>query len=260
MKPLERKRKGSRDKGLGSKRSYTLKPIPKWVLKFRHADDSPHPYAWEVNAPTPKLRGIVHLVMSPLSLVAGLTIITLVGELRGRITIGIFTLTAVTLFTCSALYHRVKWSDKYRALWRRIDHSNIPILIAGTYTPFAIYLLDRNSAKLLLIAVWVGALLIAALRIGWINAPRWLYVIAYIALGWAAIAFMPQFLKTGGVAIFVLILIGGVLYSAGGIIYALRKPNFSINWFGFHELFHALTAVAFTTHFVAAALTVFLKN
>jgi hemolysin III len=154
----------------------------------------------------------------------------------------------------------VKWSDKYRALWRRIDHSNIPILIAGTYTPFAIYLLDRNSAKLLLIAVWVGALLIAALRIGWINAPRWLYVIAYIALGWAAIAFMPQFLKTGGVAIFVLILIGGVLYSAGGVIYALRKPNFSINWFGFHELFHALTAIAFTTHFVAAALTVFLKN
>jgi len=208
----------------------------------------------------PKLRGIVHLVMSPLSLVAGLTLITLANELRGRITLGIFTLTAVTLFTCSALYHRVVWTDKNRAIWRRIDHSNISILIAGTYTPFAVYLLRPSQTKTLLIVAWGGAILISLLRIFWLSAPRWLYVAGYISLGWAAVFYMPQFLQSGGVVIFILILTGGVLYSAGGVIYALKKPNFSINWFGFHELFHAMTAAAFICHFIAAVLTVFTKN
>jgi hemolysin III len=208
----------------------------------------------------PKLRGIVHLVMSPLSLVAGLTLITLANELRGRITLGIFTLTAVTLFTCSALYHRVAWTDKNKAIWRRIDHSNISILIAGTYTPFAVYLLQPNQTKTLLIVAWGGAILISLLRIFWLSAPRWLYVAGYISLGWAAVFYMPEFLKSGGVVIFVLILAGGLLYSAGGVIYALKKPNFSINWFGFHELFHAMTAAAFICHFVAAVLTVFVKH
>jgi len=208
----------------------------------------------------PKLRGIVHLVMSPLSLVAGLTLITLANELRGRITLGIFTLTAVTLFTCSALYHRVAWTDKNKAIWRRIDHSNISILIAGTYTPFAVYLLQPSQTKTLLIVAWGGAILISLLRIFWLSAPRWLYVAGYISLGWAAVFYMPEFLKSGGVVIFVLIVAGGLLYSAGGVIYALKKPNFSINWFGFHELFHAMTAAAFVCHFVAAVLTVFVNH
>ena len=205
----------------------------------------------------PKLRGIVHLVMSPLSLVSGLILISLANELRGRITLGIFTLTAVTLFTCSALYHREAWNDRNKAIWRRIDHSNISILIAGTYTPFAVYLLQPSQTKALLIVAWGGAILISLLRIFWLSAPRWLYVAGYISLGWAAVFYMPAFLNSGGIAIFVLILIGGVLYSAGGVIYALKKPNFSINWFGFHELFHALTAAAFICHFIAAILTVF---
>ena len=195
--------------------------------------------------------------MSPLSLVAGLILITLANELRGRITLGIFTLTAVTLFTCSALYHRVAWNDKNKAIWRRIDHSNISILIAGTYTPFAVYLLQPSQTKTLLIVAWGGAILISLLRIFWLSAPRWLYVAGYISLGWAAVFYMPAFFISGGVAIFILILTGGLLYSAGGVIYALKKPNFSISWFGFHELFHALTAAAFICHFVAAILTVF---
>jgi len=195
--------------------------------------------------------------MSPLSLVAGLILITLANELRGRITLGIFTLTAVTLFTCSALYHRVAWNYKNKAIWRRIDHSNISILIAGTYTPFAVYLLQPSQTKTLLIVAWGGAILISLLRIFWLSAPRWLYVAGYISLGWAAVFYMPTFLNSGGVAIFILILTGGLLYSAGGVIYALKKPNFSISWFGFHELFHALTAAAFICHFVAAILTVF---
>lgn len=205
----------------------------------------------------PKLRGIVHLVMSPISLVTGIVLITLASEFSGRITLGVFTLTAVTLFTCSALYHRVGWSKKYKAVWRRIDHANIPILIAGTYTPFAIFLLEHSSAKVLLIAVWGGAVTTAILRVAWVNAPRWLYVIAYIALGWAALAYLPEFLRTGGVLIFILVLLGGVLYSLGAIIYATKRPNISPRWFGFHELFHSFTAAAFLAHLIAAILVVF---
>lgn len=205
----------------------------------------------------PKLRGVIHLVMSPISLVAGLVMISAASELRGRITLGIFTLTAVTLFTCSALYHRVKWSDKYRGLWRRIDHANIPILIAGTYTPFAVFLLGPSQRNMLLAAVWIGALTTAFLRIVWLKAPRSLYVAAYILLGWAALVYVPTFYKSGGVLVFLLILLGGLFYTAGGIVYALKKPNFNVNWFGFHELFHALTAAAFISHLIAAILTVY---
>ena len=205
----------------------------------------------------PKARGLIHLIMSPVSLVAGLVLITTADRLQGRITLGIFTLTAVTLFTCSALYHRVKWQEKYRALWRRIDHANIPILIAGTYTPFSIYLLSHQSAVILLSAVWGGAVLTALIRIFWLNAPRFVYVPLYIALGWAAVFFLPAFWHKGGVAVFLLILLGGIFYTAGGIIYATKRPTLSIKWFGFHELFHALTAAAFVCHFIAAVLTVY---
>jgi hemolysin III len=192
--------------------------------------------------------------MSPISVVAGLVLVTIASELRGRITATIFTLTAVTLFTCSALYHRVNWKIGTQALWRRIDHANIPILIAGTYTPFAIFLLDKTRSIILLSAVWGGALLIAILRVTWLNAPRWLYVIGYIALGWAAVFYIPTFWRNGGVAVFILIVIGGILYSAGGVIYALKKPNFAAQWFGFHELFHSFTAAAFLCHFAAAVI------
>lgn len=205
----------------------------------------------------PKLRGVVHLVMSPISLVTGIVLITLASEFAGRITLGVFTLTAVTLFTCSTLYHRVGWSKKYKAVWRRIDHANIPILIAGTYTPFAIFLLESRSATLLLSAVWGGAIATAILRVAWVTAPRWLYVIAYIALGWAAIAYLPEFLNEGGVLIFALVLLGGILYSVGALIYATKKPNISPRWFGFHELFHSFTAGAFLAHLTAAILVVF---
>ena len=204
----------------------------------------------------PKLRGIIHLVMSPLALVAGLTLVTITSELRGRVTLTIFTLTAVSLFTCSAIYHRVPWGPTAKAVWRRIDHANIPLLIAGTYTPFAIYLLDRNQAIVLLSLVWGGAVLSGVFRVFWLSAPRWLYVPIYIALGWAALIYLPDFYRNGGLLVLVLIGLGGVLYSVGALIYAIKKPNFSINWFGFHELFHAMTAAAFVSHFIAAVLVI----
>jgi len=204
----------------------------------------------------PKLRGVIHLIMSPLALVAGLTLITITSELRGRITLTIFTLTAVSLFTCSAIYHRVPWSPAAKAVWRRIDHANIPLLIAGTYTPFSIYLLEKDKAAILLSIVWAGALLSGIFRVFWLTAPRWLYVPIYLGLGWAAFFYFPDFYRSGGLLVFILIALGGVLYSAGAIIYAIKRPNFSINWFGFHELFHAMTAAAFVSHFIAAVVVI----
>jgi len=194
--------------------------------------------------------------MSPLALVAGLVLITITSELRGRITLTIFTLTAVSLFTCSAIYHRVPWGPSAKAIWRRIDHANIPLLIAGTYTPFAIYLLDKSQAVILLSLVWGGALLSGVFRVFWLSAPRWLYVPIYLALGWAALIYLPDFYRNGGLAVLLLVATGGILYSLGAIIYAVKWPNFSINWFGFHELFHAMTAAAFISHFIAAVLVI----
>ena len=205
----------------------------------------------------PRLRGLIHLIMSPVSLVAGLVLVALADKLRGRIALGIFTLAAGVLFTCSALYHRVGWTPKTKAIWRRIDHANITVLIAGTYTPFAIFLLDKDQAIVLLALVWTGAIFTSLLRILWLDAPRWLYVPLYIALGWAAVFFLPQFWQKGGVAVFLLIALGGICYSLGGLFYGIKKPNFSIKWFGFHELFHALTAAAFTLQFIAAGIVVY---
>jgi hemolysin III len=194
--------------------------------------------------------------MSPLALVAGLVLITITTELRGRITLTIFTLTAVSLFTCSAIYHRIPWGPSAKAIWRRIDHANIPLLIAGTYTPFAIYLLDKSQAVILLSLVWGGALLSGVFRVFWLSAPRWLYVPIYLALGWAALIYLPDFYRNGGLIVFLLVAFGGILYSLGALIYAVKWPNFSINWFGFHELFHAMTAAAFISHFIAAILVI----
>jgi len=213
-----------------------------------------------IPAAKPKLRGLIHLIMSPVALVAGLILITLSDKLRGRIALGIFTVAAVALFTGSALYHRVSWKPKTKMVWRRIDHANIPILIAGTYTPFALFLLDKDQAIVLLLLIWIGALSTAAMRILWISAPRWLYVPLYIALGWAAVFFLPTFYRHGGVAVFLLILLGGLCYSIGGLIYGIKKPNFSLKWFGFHELFHSLTAAAFIFQFIAAGIVVYTHN
>jgi len=108
----------------------------------------------------------------------------------------------------------------------------------------------------LLSIVWGGAVLSGAFRVFWLSAPRWLYVPIYLALGWAALIYLPDFYRSGGLLVLVLIAFGGILYSAGAIIYALKKPNFSIDWFGFHELFHAMTAAAFISHFIAAVLVI----
>lgn len=189
--------------------------------------------------------------------VAGLVLVVLAPTPSAKITSGVFTLTATLLFGVSALYHRGHWSARTHAVLRRLDHANIFLIIAGTYTPFTILLLDGRDAQVLLTLVWVGALLGVAFRVLWVGAPRWLYVPVYLALGWAAVFWLPSFAARGGLIILALIVAGGLLYSAGAVVYALKRPNPAPRWFGFHEIFHACTLAAFLAHHVGVWLAAF---
>jgi hemolysin III len=209
--------------------------------------------AREIN---PKLRGWLHLVTFPLSLVAGAILVALSSTERDRIATAVFALTSSMLFGSSALFHRGHWGPRWHGVLRRLDHSTIFLLIAGTYTPFALTLLDGTNARILLCLVWGGALLGIAFRIFWIGAPRWLYLPVYIALGWASIFWLGDFAKTAGPTVLTLIILGGGLYSIGGLVYGFKKPNPIPRWFGFHEVFHSLTIAAFTAHYVGVWLIV----
>ncbi|EBM0725472.1 hemolysin III family protein, partial [Salmonella enterica subsp. enterica serovar Senftenberg] len=139
---------------------------------------------------------------------------------------------------------------------KRMDHSNIFLIIAGTYTPFAL-LLPPAQARTMLLIVWIGAVAGVLFRVFWVGAPRWLYTPVYVALGWVAVFYLGPLLHFGGPAIVTLIAVGGLLYTAGALVYGIKRPNPSPRWFGFHEIFHALTVAAFVTHYVAASLTVY---
>ena len=207
------------------------------------------------SAPRPRLRGILHLITAPIALLGGITLVILTGTTSGRVSVGLFTLTSVGLFTTSAVYHVGRWLPPVKAALRRADHSNIFLIIAGTYTPLSVMILDTHDARVLLGIVWSGALIGVLLRNLWLGAPRWLYVPIYIALGWAAIFYLPEF-ATAGTATLALIIAGGVLYTVGALVYALKWPRLSERWFGFHELFHSFTIAAFLSHFAAVAITV----
>jgi len=211
-------------------------------------------------SPTPSkplMRGWLHLGMAPLAFLAGILLVATGPTLAGRITASVFTVTAVLLFGMSALYHRGNWNTGLRGVLRRIDHANIFLIIAGTYTPLTVMLLPRSSAIVALCIVWVGAIGGLLLSVLWLNAPRWLYVPLYLALGWVAVGFMHPFYDAGGAAVVWLIAAGGLAYTAGAIIYGTKWPNPSPRYFGYHELFHALTIAGFTCHYIAAAIAIY---
>jgi hemolysin III len=166
-------------------------------------------------------------------------------------------MTAVLLFGVSAIYHRGTWGPRMGAFLKRFDHSNIFLIIAGSYTPLTILLLPQSKAKVLLWLVWGGALAGVAFRVFWVGAPRWLYTPAYIALGWAAVIYLPDFLRHGGPAVLSLVVLGGVLYTLGGIVYALKRPDPAPKWFGFHEVFHTFTVAAYVAHYIGISMTVY---
>jgi hemolysin III len=205
----------------------------------------------------PRLRGWLHLATFPLSIAAGIVLICLAPSGSTRAAAAIFAASSSLLFGVSALYHRGNWSARWDARLRRLDHSNIFLLIAGTYTPFAITLLDSTNAKILLSLVWGGALAGIAFRVFWIGAPRWLYLPVYIALGWAAVFWLGDFAAAATPAVLTLIIVGGALYSLGGLVYGLRRPDPSPRWFGFHEVFHSFTIAAFSVHYVGASIVLY---
>jgi len=201
----------------------------------------------------PRLRGWLHAAMAPIALLAGFVLVVLAPSQNGRITAAVFTLTAFLLFGTSAVYHRGQWSPRATDLLKRLDHSNIFLIIAGSYTPFAL-LLPRAQAVTMLLIVWCGALGGVLFRVFWIGAPRWLYVPIYVALGWVAVFYLGPLWTHGGATVVALIVTGGLLYTLGAVVYGIKRPNPSPRWFGFHEIFHALTILAFVAHYIAATI------
>ncbi|KQY59327.1 DNA-binding protein [Aeromicrobium sp. Root495] len=204
----------------------------------------------------PHLRGWLHAATAPLAFIAFLVLLTVVDSAWIRFGIAIFMVSALALFTTSAIYHTGTWTQRRRTILKRLDHANIFILIAGSCTPFALLLLTRQHAVILIITVWSGALLGVLFKVFWLDAPRWLYVPLYLALGWAPILFVGDFLDSGQTAALVLLAAGGLLYSVGAVVYGIRRPDPSPTYFGFHEVFHTLTILAFTAHFIGIALLV----
>jgi hemolysin III len=205
----------------------------------------------------PRLRGWLHLVTSPLALASGLVLIVLAPTEPATVAAAAYTTTAVVLFTTSAVYHRGTWSPRVEQWLKRWDHANIFLLIAGTYTPFAVLALRGTTRVAVLAAVWSLAVVGAVFRVLWVGAPRWLYTPLYIALGWAAAFVVPQLLHGAGITAFILMAVGGCLYTVGGVVYALRRPDPSPRWFGFHEVFHAFTVAGFVCQYVAASFVVY---
>lgn len=201
----------------------------------------------------PTWRGWIHAGTFPVAIVAGIVLIVVADGAAATWAATVFMVTSMLLFGNSALYHRFDWSPKVRILLKRIDHANILLLIAGTYTPIATLALEPEQGILLLSLVWSGALLGILFRIFWINAPRWLYVALYLVLGWAAVMYMGDLLRANA-TMMILVIVGGLLYTGGAVVYALKKPNPWPGHFGFHEIFHVCTVLAFLCHWAACLL------
>jgi len=210
-----------------------------------------------VRAVKPKLRGWLHAGTFPVALAAGIVLVVLSDGVDEIAANTVYAASAALLFGASALYHRGAWSPQVERGLKRLDHSNIFLIIAGTYTPFAVILLPEHGGTALLWIVWSAAIGGIAFRVLWVGAPRWLYTPIYLALGWVAVFYIPEIYQTGGAAVITLIAIGGGLYSVGAVVYALKRPNPSPRWFGFHEVFHALTLAAWCVHYIAVSLVTY---
>jgi hemolysin III len=210
-----------------------------------------------IRAVRPRLRGWLHAGTFPLALAAGIVLVVLADGTRATVASAVYAASAVLLFGVSAAYHRGHWSPGAERALKRLDHSNIFLIIAGTYTPFSVVLLHNHGGDTLLWIVWGAALAGIAFRVVWVGAPRWLYTPVYLGLGWVAVFYLPEILDTGGPAVVALLAVGGALYSIGGVVYALKRPDPSPRWFGFHEVFHALTLAAFVTHYIAVSIATY---
>lgn len=201
----------------------------------------------------PKFRGWIHAASAPAALAAGIVLVSLAQGPAAKWACAVFLFASVLLFTNSALYHLGNWPERTRLVLKRIDHANILLLIAGTYTPIAVLALPTPKAILLLSLVWGGALAGILFRVFWIHAPRWLYVVLYLVLGWAALMYFGELFQASA-AMMILVVIGGGFYTLGALVYAFKRPNPWPKYFGFHEIFHLFTALAFWCHWSACLI------
>ena len=199
----------------------------------------------------PRLRGWLHAGMAPLALAGGIVLICLAATPAGVVGGAIFLVASVLLFGTSGVYHRGTWGMRGQAILRRMDHSNIYLFIAATYTPLALILLDGTSQMILLVLIWSAALGGLFFRVLWLSAPRWLYTVLYIVMGWAALGWLGAFYHAAGLPVVILIVAGGICYTLGAIVYARKRPDPSPAWFGYHEIFHVGTIAGFVCHYVA---------
>lgn len=209
----------------------------------------------------PRLRGWIHVYSAVAALIGGATLVSVSWSLQGTragIATLIYTLTIVAMFAVSGAYHRTNWKRPNLHKWmKRADHSMIFIFIAGSYTPFALLALPQQDGMVLFWIVWGGALAGVLLKCFWPSAPRWVGVPLYLLLGWVAAWFIGPIMHGAGIAATVLLIVGGALYSIGGVLYGFKWPNPWPATFGHHEFFHACTAVAATCHYIAMWFAVF---
>jgi hemolysin III len=210
-----------------------------------------------IPAGKPKLRGVLHQWAFFVSLLTGTVLVLVAPAGRATLAVAIYALTVAGLFGVSAIYHRVNWASAATRRWmRRLDHSMIFLLIAGTYTPFALLVLDGALATAILVAVWGGALAGIVLNLVWIDAPKWLTAVVYVALGWVAVIAFPGLFDNLGATATMLIALGGVLYTIGAVVYAVGKPDPVPAVFGYHEVFHALVIAAAAVQYGVVAFYV----
>jgi hemolysin III len=207
-----------------------------------------------IAAVKPKLRGVSHEWAFFVSLFLGAGLIVAAKTPEATLAVAIYAVSLSALLGTSALYHRVEWSRPHARRWmRRLDHSMIFFLIAGTYTPFALLVLDGPLADAILVVVWAGAIAGAIVEMIWIDHPKWVAALIYMSLGWVAAVAFPGLWDEMGIAGILLVAAGGLLYTAGAVVYATQRPNPNPRVFGYHEVFHLLVIAAAAAHFAAIA-------
>jgi hemolysin III len=213
---------------------------------------SSHP----VPAARPRLRGTLHAVAFVASCAIGAVFVVYANGSLVTAAAAVFAASVTVMLLASALYHRIAWSPRSRLRMRRVDHAGIYLLIAGTYTPVGLISVHGTMQRVVLAIVWGGAGIATLTKLLWVRAPKWLSVVLGITLGWVGVAAMPQVEQHAGWAAVALLAAGGLAYTAGAIIYALRRPDPFPAVFGYHELFHALTIVALACQYTAIAFFV----
>jgi hemolysin III len=204
----------------------------------------------------PLFRGVLHQFAFFASLISGGVLLALAPTSHALLGAAVYAASLSALLGTSALYHRVIWSAPTRRWMGRLDHSMINVLIAGTFTPFAMVAVSGELGEVLLAVVWAGALAGIALHLFWFDAPKWLSAIIYVLLGWVGVVALPELVENSGWVVVALLVAGGVFYSAGAVVYATRRPDPAPLSFGYHEVFHALVVVAAMSHYGAVALAI----